>query len=80
MPAPQPSDEALLVSGRPEDFGRFYDRYVRSLLAYFQRRTRDPEIAADWGVSDPILSARDQANPLRKDLEPMWQPHYSLRT
>ena len=42
-----PTDEALLVSGDPEDFGRFYDRYVRSLLAYFQRRTRDPETAAD---------------------------------
>src|ERR671920_287468 len=41
------TDEALLVSGEPEDFGRFYDRYVRSLLAYFQRRTRDPEVAAD---------------------------------
>ena len=41
------SDEALLLSGEPEDFGRFYDRYVCSLLAYFQRRTRDPEAAAD---------------------------------
>jgi RNA polymerase sigma factor (sigma-70 family) len=41
------SDEALLLSGDPEDFGRFYDRYVHSLLAYFQRRTRDPEAAAD---------------------------------
>jgi DNA-directed RNA polymerase specialized sigma24 family protein len=27
--------------------GACYDRYVRSLLAYFQRRTRDPEAAAD---------------------------------
>lgn len=41
------TDEALLLSGEPEDFGRFYDRYVQSLLAYFQRRTRDPEVAAD---------------------------------
>jgi RNA polymerase sigma factor (sigma-70 family) len=41
------TDEALLLSGEPEDFGRFYDRYVRTLLAYFQRRTRDPEVAAD---------------------------------
>ena len=41
------TDEALLLSGEPEDFGCFYDRYVRSLLAYFQRRTRDPEAAAD---------------------------------
>ena len=36
------TDEALLLSGDLEDFGRFYDRYVRSLLAFFQRRTRDP--------------------------------------
>jgi RNA polymerase sigma factor (sigma-70 family) len=30
-----------------DDFGGFYDRYVRSVLAYFQRRVRDPEVAAD---------------------------------
>jgi RNA polymerase sigma factor (sigma-70 family) len=43
----QTTDEALLLSGDLEDFGRFYDRYVRSLLAFFQRRTRSPEVAAD---------------------------------
>jgi DNA-directed RNA polymerase specialized sigma24 family protein len=47
MHEPPITDDALLLSGDPEDFGRFYDRYVRSLLAYFQRRTRDPEAAAD---------------------------------
>jgi RNA polymerase sigma factor (sigma-70 family) len=41
------TDEALLLSGDLEDFGRFYDRYVRSLLAFFQRRTSDPEASAD---------------------------------
>ena len=41
------TDEALLLSGDLEDFGRFYDRYVKSLLTFFQRRTHDPEIAAD---------------------------------
>ena len=41
------TDEALLLSGDPDDFGLFYDRYVRSLLAFFQRRTYDPEAAAD---------------------------------
>src|SRR5690349_23267712 len=41
------TDEALLQSGDLEDFGRFYDRYVRSLLAFFQRRTGDPDVAAD---------------------------------
>ena len=40
----------------------------------------DPEIGADWGLTDPILSARDQSNPRRADIEPMWQPHSSLRT
>ena len=40
----------------------------------------DPEIGADWGLTDPILSARDQNNPRRADIEPMWQPHSSLRT
>lgn len=41
------TDEALLLSGDVDDFGLFYDRYVRSLLAFFQRRTYDPEAAAD---------------------------------
>jgi dTDP-4-dehydrorhamnose 3,5-epimerase len=41
----------------------------------------DPEIAADWGLSgEPILSERDRSNPRRNALEPMWQPHVSLRT
>ena len=29
----------------------------------------DPDIAADWGVAEPILSGRDQALPARRDLE-----------
>jgi RNA polymerase sigma factor (sigma-70 family) len=47
MGAAYETDDALLLSGDPEHFGRFYDRYVESLLAFFQRRTRDPEAAAD---------------------------------
>ena len=39
----EPTDETLLSS----DFGHFYDRYVAALLAFFQRRVRDPEAAAD---------------------------------
>ena len=39
----------------------------------------DPEIAGDWGVNEPILSGRDQANPRRSEIEPQWQPHYGLR-
>jgi len=43
-------------------------------------RWNDPAVDADWGVEEPVLSARDEANPLRADIEPMWQPHFSLRT
>ncbi|HTO00715.1 MAG TPA: dTDP-4-dehydrorhamnose 3,5-epimerase [Microthrixaceae bacterium] len=39
----------------------------------------DPRIDADWGLSNPILSARDQSNPLRDQLDPQWQPHSALR-
>ena len=40
----------------------------------------DPEIGADWGVSDPVLSERDRANPPRSELEAAVRPHASLRT
>ena len=40
----------------------------------------DPDIAADWGVERPILSARDQANPRRADIDPARRPHRGLRT
>ena len=39
----------------------------------------DPAIGADWGVTDPVLSGRDQKNPRRADIEPQWQPHAALR-
>jgi dTDP-4-dehydrorhamnose 3,5-epimerase len=40
----------------------------------------DPAIGADWGIADPILSARDQANPRRPDIPSGRQPYYGLRT
>ncbi len=40
----------------------------------------DPAIGADWGISDPILSARDRANPRRDELDPARRPHAALRT
>lgn len=40
----------------------------------------DPAVAADWGVADPVLSRRDQANPGRDAIGLQWKPHYSLRT
>src|SRR5919202_2176598 len=34
----------------------------------------DPDIAADWGLTDPILSDRDRKNPLRVDIPPGRRP------
>ncbi len=40
----------------------------------------DPDIAADWGVADPVLSARDRSNPRRRELGPAVLPRAGLRT
>ncbi len=40
----------------------------------------DPDVAADWGIGDPVLSKRDADNPRRRDIAPQWQPHFGLRT
>jgi dTDP-4-dehydrorhamnose 3,5-epimerase len=40
----------------------------------------DPEIAADWGITEPILSARDEANPGRSEITDALRPHFGLRT
>jgi dTDP-4-dehydrorhamnose 3,5-epimerase len=40
----------------------------------------DPAIDADWGVTDPILSGRDQANPGRDDLPAGRRPYWPMRT
>ena len=40
----------------------------------------DPAIAADCGLTDPIVSGRDRANPRREAIDPQWQPHLGLRT
>jgi dTDP-4-dehydrorhamnose 3,5-epimerase len=39
----------------------------------------DPEIAADWGVQDPVVSKRDQTNPRRADLPVDRRPYMGLR-
>jgi dTDP-4-dehydrorhamnose 3,5-epimerase len=39
----------------------------------------DPAVQADWGVTAPVLSARDRQNPRRAAIEPQWQPHARLR-
>ena len=40
----------------------------------------DAEVGADWGVRDPILSARDRSNPPRAALPEGRRPYWGLRT
>jgi dTDP-4-dehydrorhamnose 3,5-epimerase len=40
----------------------------------------DPDIGADWGLQDPVLSDRDRANPARSAIEPALRPRVGLRT
>lgn len=40
----------------------------------------DPEIAADWGLVDPVLSTRDRSNPRRSEIDVSVRPRYGLRT
>jgi dTDP-4-dehydrorhamnose 3,5-epimerase len=40
----------------------------------------DPAVDADWGVTDPILSGRDQSNPRRAELPAGRRPYWPMRT
>ena len=40
----------------------------------------DPEIAADWGVTDPVVSDRDRSNPSRAEIPAGRKPYAGLRT
>jgi dTDP-4-dehydrorhamnose 3,5-epimerase len=40
----------------------------------------DPAVGADWGLTDPVLSARDRSNPRRADLDPGLRPRSRMRT
>ena len=47
MPVTDVTDEELLTARDAASFERFYLRHVNAVLAYFSRRTRDPELSAD---------------------------------
>jgi dTDP-4-dehydrorhamnose 3,5-epimerase len=40
----------------------------------------DPAVVADWGVTDPILSTRDQANPGRAAIPAGRRPYWPMRS
>lgn len=48
----------------PEDLKRLYERYGRNLLAFFQRRVQDPEIAVDL-MSDTFTLALERRRQYR---------------
>ena len=37
----------------------------------------DPEVGADWGVADPVLSGRDHDNPRRAGLPEAQRPRWT---
>lgn len=47
MPTATEIDDELLASLEPGSFAVFYRRHVEDLVAFFMRRTRDAELAAD---------------------------------
>jgi RNA polymerase sigma-70 factor (ECF subfamily) len=65
------SDEDLLAASRtePEAFAVLYRRHVAPLLAYFVRRTRDAELAADL-TAETFAAALDGAHRFRADKGP----------
>lgn len=40
----------------------------------------DPQVAADWGITQPALSERDAANPKRSEIPERVQPAWPMRT
>ncbi len=40
----------------------------------------DPALQADWGIADPLVSARDSANPRLAGIPDHLRPRYGLRT
>jgi RNA polymerase sigma-70 factor (ECF subfamily) len=65
------SDDDLLAATRtePEAFAVFYRRHVHALLAYFARRTRDAELAADL-TAETFAAALQGAHRHRPDKGP----------
>ncbi|HEX3874827.1 MAG TPA: RNA polymerase sigma factor [Solirubrobacteraceae bacterium] len=64
----EPTDGDLLAATRsdPEAFASFYDRYETSVVGYFMRCTRDPELAADL-TAEVFAAALGAARRYRPD-------------
>jgi RNA polymerase sigma factor (sigma-70 family) len=60
------TDEDLLSARDAESFDLFYRRHATTLLGFFQRRTHDPEIAADL-TSETFAAALAGRRRYRRD-------------
>lgn len=83
QPAGGPRDHrgVLIPPGVAHGFAALTDVTVNYLVDNYYDPTDelgvawdDPEVGADWGVADPVLSGRDHANPRRADLDPATLP------
>jgi RNA polymerase sigma-70 factor (ECF subfamily) len=65
MPTTQArSRPVTTVTLEPDDLKRLYERYARALLAFFQRRVNDPELAVDL-MSDTFVLALERREQYR---------------
>ena len=39
-----------------------------------------PDVNADWGMADPVMSQRDRTNPRRRDIPEGLRPRWPMRT
>src|SRR5688572_16302791 len=67
MPTATESDDELLTGLEPGSFAVFYRRHVEDLVAFFMRRTRNAELAADLTAETfaAALVGRAQFDPER---------------
>jgi dTDP-4-dehydrorhamnose 3,5-epimerase len=77
----------FIPPGVAHGFGALTDMVITYLVdGYYNQADElgvlwdDPAIGADWGVTDPILSKRDQTNPGRAEIPERLRPHWPLRT
>ena len=83
----RPDQGVFIPPGVAHGFAALSDLTITYLVdAYYNPEDElgvawdDPDVAADWGVTGPILSERDRSNPRRADLSPGRRPYAGLRT
>ncbi len=83
--ASNPHRGVYIPSGVAHGFAALSDMTITYLVDGYYNPTDelgvawdDPTIGADWGVAQPILSERDQANPQRADIPAHLMPVFEM--